>query len=76
MLTLANGDLKMGIIKEEKPDAVSIQMPVPGAVEETVKTADIKKRENAVSGMPPGFGELLTPRELRDVVEYVAGLKD
>jgi quinoprotein glucose dehydrogenase len=75
MLTLNNADIKMGIIKEETPDTVTVQMPVPGAVAETVKKADVKKRESAPSGMPPGFGELLSQRELRDIVEFVANLK-
>jgi hypothetical protein len=76
MLSLANGDLKMGIIKEDKGDTVTIQMPAPGMAAETVKKADIKKTETGVSGMPPGLGEMLSLRELRDIVEYVANLKE
>jgi quinoprotein glucose dehydrogenase len=75
MFTLANGDLKAGIVKSETADAVTIQMPVPGAPVETFKKSEVKARENAPSGMPPGMGELLAPRDLRDIVEYVAGLK-
>ena len=76
MVTLANGDLKAGIVKAETADTVSLQMPVPDAPVETVKKADIKARENAPSGMPPGMGDLLSKRDLRDIVEYVAGLKE
>jgi quinoprotein glucose dehydrogenase len=75
MFTLANGDLKAGIVKSETADSITIQMPIPDAPSETFKKADVKARENAPSGMPPGMGELLSPRDLRDIVQYVAGLK-
>lgn len=74
MVTLKNNDLKVGIVKEETADEITLQMPVPGALLETVKKAEIKSRENAPSGMPPGLGEMLTKRELRNVLEYVASL--
>jgi quinoprotein glucose dehydrogenase len=75
MFTMSNGDIKAGIVKAETADSLTIQMPAPGAAPETIKKADIKSRENAPSGMPPGLGELLSKRELRDIVEFVAGLK-
>ena len=34
------------------------------------------KRDAAPSGMPEIFGTILTKSELRDVVEYLASLKD
>jgi putative heme-binding domain-containing protein len=75
MFTLNNGEIKAGIVKTETTDTLTIQMPVPGVAPETIKKADIKSRENAPSGMPPGFGELLSKRDLRDIVEYVSSLK-
>ena len=75
MFTMKSGDFKVGIVKAETADTITVQMPVPGVPAETIKKAEVKARENAPSGMPPGMGELLTPRELRDIVEYVAGLK-
>ena len=74
MVTLKNNDIKAGIVKEETAEHLTLQMPVPGALPERVKKADIHLRENAPSGMPPGMGELLTKRELRDILEYVASL--
>jgi quinoprotein glucose dehydrogenase len=74
MITLKNNDIKAGIVKEETGDHVTLQMPIPGAPSETVKKTEIKLRENAPSGMPPGMGEMLTKRELRDILEYVASL--
>jgi hypothetical protein len=41
-----------------------------------VKKADIVKREGAPSGMPEIYGTILTKSQLRDVVEYVASLRD
>jgi hypothetical protein len=37
--------------------------------------ANITKRENAPSGMIPNLGDLLSRRELRDIIEYVSSLK-
>jgi quinoprotein glucose dehydrogenase len=76
MVTLTNGDIKAGIVKAETADTITLQMPVPDAPAETVKKADIKTRENAPSGMPPGLGDMLSKRDLRDIVEYLTGLRD
>jgi quinoprotein glucose dehydrogenase len=73
--TLTNGDIKAGFLKKETPETLLLQPPVPGVPVETVKKVDIKQRDPLPSGMPPGLGDLLTKRELRDVVEYVANLK-
>jgi quinoprotein glucose dehydrogenase len=40
-----------------------------------VKKADITFRKKGLSAMPEGLAELMTPRELRDLVEYLAGLR-
>ena len=76
MVTLKNGDLQAGVIKAETDKELTLQMPIPNAPEVTVAKADIKLRENAPSGMLPNLGELLTKREIRDLVEYVAGLTE
>jgi quinoprotein glucose dehydrogenase len=75
MFTMNNGDIKAGIIKSETAETLTIQMPAPGVAPETIKKPEIKSRDNAPSGMPPGFGELLSKRELRDLVEFVSTLK-
>jgi quinoprotein glucose dehydrogenase len=74
LVTLKNGDMQLGVVKKEDADALTLQVPAPDAPPVTVKKAEIKTRENAPSGMPSGLGELLTKRELRDLVEYVASL--
>ena len=73
ILTLKDGTIKAGTLKSEENGVLTIQNP--GAPAEKVKAADIAKRENAPSGMIPNLGDLLTKRELRDIVEYVSTLK-
>lgn len=75
MLTLKSGELQAGFVKAETDADVTLQLPVPGAAPIKVKKADVKSRENAPSGMLPNLGQLLTKREIRDIVEYVASLK-
>jgi hypothetical protein len=40
-----------------------------------VAKADITGRDRGVSSMPEGFGEILSRRELRDLVAYLSGLR-
>jgi hypothetical protein len=70
---MGDGSVQAGLLKQETTDTVILQNP--GSPTVTVKKSDIAKRETAPSGMIPGLGELLTRRELRDIMEYVANLK-
>jgi len=74
VITLQNGDLQAGMITSE--DAAQLVLQMPGTPSVSVKKADIKSRDAAPSGMPPGMGDLLTKREIRDLVEFLASLKD
>jgi hypothetical protein len=40
-----------------------------------IDKAEIKSREPGVSGMPEGFGQILSKRDLRDLVEFLATLR-
>ncbi|HEX8310002.1 MAG TPA: c-type cytochrome, partial [Chthoniobacteraceae bacterium] len=73
LVTLKNGDMQMGVIRAETNDDLTLVPTVPGAAPVVIKKAEIKERENAPSGMPP-MGDLLTKREIRDILEYVASL--
>ncbi len=77
MITPKKGDMVAGVVKSET-DA-ELVLVVPDAPAGTpaihVAKADIGERANAPSSMPPGFDQLLTRREIRDLVEYVASLK-
>jgi len=67
-----DGTTLAGALKEETADALTLILP--DKTESAVKLADIETRTDPVSTMPP-MGEILTPRELRDLVEYLSGLK-
>ena len=72
MITLTDNSLHAGIVKEENETEVSL-IPPGGNVEKLSK-AKIKSREFGPSGMPP-LAAVLSKRELRDLVEYLASLK-
>jgi hypothetical protein len=60
-----------GLLKEEADESIVIQTPAGG--ERRIPQAEIADRTNAPSAMPP-MGSLLTKRELRDVVAFMASL--
>jgi quinoprotein glucose dehydrogenase len=72
MITTKKGDIIAGMVKAESPESLTLQ--IPGAAPVKVAVADVAKRETAPSGMPP-IGAMLSQREIRDIVEYVASLK-
>ncbi len=74
VVTKNNGDVLVGTVKSESETALTLQTPAPEAPPMVLAKADIKSRENAPSGMLPNLGELLTKREIRDILEYVASL--
>jgi len=71
---MKDGSVKSGVLRAETADSVTIQSP--GEEPETLKTADIASRDAVPSAMLPGMDVLLTKRELRDLVEYVASLRE
>ncbi|MDB6136298.1 MAG: gdhB 1 [Verrucomicrobiales bacterium] len=73
VFTLKDGTAVAGAVKSETSSAFTIQVPGSDAV--TVEKARIDRRDPVPSGMMPGLGVLLSKRELRDLVEYCAGLK-
>jgi quinoprotein glucose dehydrogenase len=75
MLTLKSGDIVAGLLKSEDANGVTLTSLVDGKPV-TVKTGDIGERTQVPSPMPPGLGEVLGARGLRDVVEYLASLRE
>jgi quinoprotein glucose dehydrogenase len=71
-VTLKNGQKIEGTLREESTTAIAIDVTSRGL--QRIQVADIATRTNGVSAMPP-MNLLLTPREIRDVVEYLASLK-
>ncbi|MBN8248465.1 MAG: c-type cytochrome, partial [Verrucomicrobia bacterium] len=73
LVTLKNGTAYAGVIKSETPEELVLNSPEDGLV--TLKKSDITEREKGLSGMPEGFGELLSRQDLRNLIEYLASSK-
>ncbi len=73
VLTSKNGTVVAGVVASETADTLSLRNTDNKVV--AVKKSEIAKRESAPSGMPEIYATLLSMRELRDVVEYMATLK-
>lgn len=72
IVSLKNGSSYAGVLKKETPGEIEIQSPEDGLV--TVKKSDLTGREKGASGMLPDIAKLLTKRELRDLIEFLASL--
>jgi quinoprotein glucose dehydrogenase len=73
LVVLKNGNSYAGVFKSENESELVINSPEDGVVK--IAKADIKTRARGSSGMPDGLGEILSQRDLRDLVEYLASLK-
>ncbi len=72
-LTLKDGQKVNGILTAETEEGLTLRTNAAEPLE--IPTARIEKRENMPSAMP-AMGKLITKRELRDLIEYLAGLKE
>ncbi|MFN7138815.1 MAG: heme-binding protein, partial [Limisphaerales bacterium] len=73
VVTVKNGSAYAGIVKSETETELVLDSPEDGIV--TVKKEEIVRRDRSLSAMPEGLENLLTKRDLRDLVEYLARLK-
>jgi putative heme-binding domain-containing protein len=71
-LELKNGQKVNGVLQQEKPDGYLVK--VGNSPDTLVKKSDVASRVNAPSAMPP-MHLLLSKKEIRDVVAFLAGLK-
>lgn len=72
-LTLRDGSRVDGTLREETDTHLTLLVGTP-AVEQRVAKADVAERSDPVSAMPP-LGLVLEPREVRDLVEFLAALR-
>ena len=72
-IVLKSGANHSGLVKSETATELVLDSPEDGKL--TLKKTDIEKRIRGLSAMPEGVDKLVTRRELRDLVEYLAGLK-
>jgi putative membrane-bound dehydrogenase-like protein len=72
MLSLHDGTQLSGAPLGETPDTYSLQLP--DGTKKAVSKASIASQTPPISIMPPMLG-ILKPREIRDIVAYLSGLK-
>jgi quinoprotein glucose dehydrogenase len=73
IVTLNSGTTYAGTLKTETPAEIEINSPEDGLVK--IRKAEIKTRERGLSGMPEEFRQILSKRDLRDLVEFLTTLK-
>jgi len=73
LITMKSGENRAGIVKSETADQLVLNSPEEGLV--TIKKSEIQARDKGLSGMLDGLGQILTKRELRDLVEFLASQK-
>lgn len=71
-LTLHDGQVVTGILEKEDPKRLVLRTTNAEPLE--ILVARIAERKNMMSAMP-GMGNVLTKREIRDLIEYLADLK-
>jgi len=73
VVTLQGGTTYAGILTEETEATMEINSPEDGPI--TVNKAHIESIESGRSGMPEEFRQILSKRDVRDLVEFLSGLK-
>jgi putative heme-binding domain-containing protein len=76
-LTLKDGSMAGGILKSEEGGVLAVEVTGDDGLPSLrrIPSTDVVKRERGPSAMPEGLAEQLGPIELRDLVEFLAGLK-
>lgn len=68
-----DGLFHAGIVKSENETDLVLNSPEDGIV--TIKRDSIAKRQKGLSSMPEGLSGLLSRKDIRDLVEFLAGLR-
>lgn len=71
LLTLKNGEQVNGLLNLENRDEVTLISLVDGT-RRKIKSSDIVSKVGFPSAMPPIFGQALSKRQIRDLVEFIA----
>ena len=74
VLSLTDGRTVMGVVKEETKQR--IKLVTPEGKELVVPTDEVESRRAGQSAMPDDLHLKLTRRDLRDLIEFLASLKD
>ncbi|MFM8358596.1 MAG: hypothetical protein ACKOET_08550, partial [Verrucomicrobiota bacterium] len=70
VLTLRDGTFRSGVLRQESSDTLVLDSPEDGRL--TLRKAEVRARERGLSSMPEGLADLMTRRELRDVLEALS----
>jgi quinoprotein glucose dehydrogenase len=73
LITYTDGAQVVGTFVRETSLTIEINSPEDGPV--TIKKVDIRNMSRSLSAMPEGLGQMLTPFDLRNLVEFLASLK-
>ncbi len=73
-LTLSSGQIRSGVLKSE--DAKEIRLMTPEGAVVVVPKSKIEERRSGKSAMPEDLIKHLSRKEVRDLVEYLASLKE
>ena len=70
-LKLKNGETVAGVVRGESATDITLASFADGK-RRTVKLAKVTERTPLPSPMPPAFGQVLSKRAIRDVVQFIA----
>jgi quinoprotein glucose dehydrogenase len=73
LVFLKSGAGYAGVLTKETETTLEINSPEDGPI--TISKADIKSREKGLSGMPAELRQILSKRDVRNLVEFLSGLK-
>ncbi len=73
-LTLSSGQIRSGVLKSE--DAKEVRLMTPEGALVVVPKSKIEERRNGKSAMPEDLIKHLSRKEVRDLVEFLASLKE
>ncbi len=73
VLTTTSGAVHAGTLAAETPEAVELRLGDNSLVR--VPRAEIARRDTAPSSMPEIYGAVMTRAEIRDLIEFLAGLR-
>ncbi|MGS0526891.1 c-type cytochrome [Zobellia nedashkovskayae] len=73
VLTLKDGSKVSGILEAETDEEITLKTGEAEPLD--IHISRIEKRENIPSAMPP-MGRMISKRELRNLIEYLASLKE
>ncbi|MEW6155983.1 MAG: PVC-type heme-binding CxxCH protein [Verrucomicrobiota bacterium] len=73
MVTTRSGGVIAGTAKSENDQELVLNSPEDGIV--TIKKSEIARRDRGLSSMPEGITNLISKRDLRNLVEFLSTLK-